>query len=141
MDLFVTGLVIAVVGGMAAIATSRAVGISNLIGAGTAIVGSLVALVPVSRSLADPKSQTSWSVPWQVPYRSFSVALDTLSAWFALLILALSIVAAVYGYQYLARNKDHGNIGAAWFFYNVLVAAMALVVTAHNGILSLSRGS
>ncbi len=75
--------------------------------------------------------------PWDVPMGSFYIALDALSAWFILPILLVSAVAAVYGAQYLWPQRSEKNLGASWFFYNILAASMLLVVLARNGVLFL----
>jgi formate hydrogenlyase subunit 3/multisubunit Na+/H+ antiporter MnhD subunit len=75
--------------------------------------------------------------PWAVPYGSFSVELDALSAFFLLPILILSPLAALYGSQYLGQWRGHKSAGAPWFFFNILVASMVLVTTARNGVLFL----
>ena len=76
-------------------------------------------------------------LPWEVPYGSFFVALDALSAFFLLPIFLLSAVAAVYGSEYLQVYRETKHLGASWFFFNGLVASMTLVVIARNGILFL----
>ncbi len=75
--------------------------------------------------------------PWEVPYGSFSVALDPLSAWFVVPILGLSGLAAIYGAGYLDAYRGKKSLGAPWFFFNVLVASMVMVVVARNGVLFL----
>lgn len=109
---------------------------STVVGAGGVVVGSLlgfVAAVPVLLG----GSSAMLRLPWEVPYGSFSVALDALSAWFLVLIFLLSAVAAVYGSEYLQVYREQKHLGASWFFFNGLVASMTLVVIARNGILFL----
>ena len=56
---------------------------------------------------------------------------------FLLPILALSALAALYGRGYLGAYRGRTAAGAAWLFFNLLVASMALVVLARNGVLFL----
>ncbi len=67
----------------------------------------------------------------------FCVQLDALSAFFLLPILVLAIVAALYGGEYLMAYRSRKNLGGAWFFFNLLVASMVMVVIARNSILFL----
>ena len=52
-------------------------------------------------------------------------------------ILGLCALAAIYGGQYLDAYRGHKSLGPPWFFFNVLVASMVLVVVARNGVLFL----
>ena len=76
-------------------------------------------------------------LPWEVPYGSFFVALDPLSAFFLLPIFILSGIAALYGSEYLQIYRERKSLGSSWFFFNLLVASMTLVVIARNGVLFL----
>src|SRR5258708_6664831 len=74
---------------------------------------------------------------WDVPYGAFFVQIDALSAFFLVPILCLSALAAVYGTEYLSAEGEPRRLGAAWCFFNLLVASMALVVVARNAMLFL----
>ena len=74
-------------------------------------------------------------LPWAIPGGSFYVAFDGLSAFFAFPVIILSPLAALFGYSYLSNEKKHP--GPVWFFYNILVASMLLLVIARNGMLFL----
>ena len=60
-----------------------------------------------------------------------------LSAWFVVPIAGLSAIAAIYGMPYMAQYADRKSLGAPWFFYNLLVIGMVMVVVARNGVLFL----
>jgi hydrogenase-4 component B len=77
-----------------------------------------------------------YSSPWNVPGGAFSLGMDGLTAFFCLPIIILSPLAAFYGRAYLAH--DTKSPGSFWFFFNLLIASMLLVVTARNGILFLA---
>ncbi|NOT54976.1 MAG: oxidoreductase, partial [Deltaproteobacteria bacterium] len=73
--IFVGTGIVALCGGSARWAT--------IVGAGGVVIGSLLGLaaaVPVLLGGA----RLSLHLPWEVPYGSFAVALDPLSAWFLL---------------------------------------------------------
>jgi formate hydrogenlyase subunit 3/multisubunit Na+/H+ antiporter MnhD subunit len=109
---------------------------STIVGAGGIVTGSLIGLVAVVPVvLGEPNAVLR--LPWEVPYGSFFVALDALSAFFLLPIFLLSAASAVYGSEYLQVYRDKKHLGVSWFLFNVLVASMTLVVIARNGILFL----
>jgi formate hydrogenlyase subunit 3/multisubunit Na+/H+ antiporter MnhD subunit len=74
---------------------------------------------------------------WQIPFGSFYIGLDPLSAFFIITISIICAIAAIYGAGYLKSYSGKKQIGAAWCFYNLLFASMLLVVLARNGILFL----
>jgi formate hydrogenlyase subunit 3/multisubunit Na+/H+ antiporter MnhD subunit len=137
MGLFLAGLVVLVSGGLAALLLAGAPRLANLLGAASALVGCAIALAPVIATIVSGTGPAPFSQPWNVPYGSLALAIDPISAWFALPILGLSALAAVYAAEYLLPYAGRKNLGAAWLLYNLLVAAMAVVVTAQNGVLFL----
>jgi formate hydrogenlyase subunit 3/multisubunit Na+/H+ antiporter MnhD subunit len=93
-------------------------------------------MAPAARILwTGQAEQLHWA--WSVPYGSFYLYADALSAFFLLPILGLSALAALFGGKYLLAYRDRKNLGVAWFFFNLLVASMAMVVLARNGVLFL----
>lgn len=137
MGLFLAGLAVVTCGGFVALALARASRLANLLGAASTAAGCAMALVPVVATLVSGTTPAPLSRPWSVPYGSFSLGIDPLSAWFAAAILGLSGLAAVYAAEYLLRYADRKNLGVAWWFYSLLVTSMAVVVTARNGVLFL----
>jgi hydrogenase-4 component B len=79
----------------------------------------------------------SLKLAWNVPFGSFYIAIDPLSAFFIIVISIVCALAAIYGTAYLAPYRARKNLGAAWCFYNLLFASMLLVVIARNGVLFL----
>lgn len=131
------GLWVLLGGGLVAVLASRSARLANALGAVTAVAGSAIAFVPVVGVVASGRSLPELSWAWNVPFGSFTVGLDPLSAWFAAAILGLAMLAAVYGAGYLAHYAAHKSLGPPWLFFNLLVAAMLLVVVARNGVLFL----
>src|SRR5262249_462264 len=127
MHLLCVAVVILIVSGVLAMIAGRSPRLSTIVGAGGAAAGCALGLVPALVALTDGATQ-SIQLPWHVPYGSLALALDPLSAWFVLAILALSGLSAIYGAEYLDRYKGRKSLGASWFFFNVLVASMVLVV-------------
>jgi formate hydrogenlyase subunit 3/multisubunit Na+/H+ antiporter MnhD subunit len=73
-------------------------------------------------------------LPLQLPGGAFVLGLDALSALFLTLVAGLAIPASIYGAGYL---RGHARSGVASALFPAVVAAMAVVVTARNGLLFL----
>jgi len=121
---------------LAALLASASPRAATALGAGGAVVAGVIGLIAAVPFLfgAPPESLR---LAWNVPYGAFFVQADALSAFFLLPIFGLSALAAVYGTEYLQAWRGRKSLGAAWFFYNLLVASMVLVVLARNGVLFL----
>ena len=74
---------------------------------------------------------------WDVPYGSLFLQLDALSAFFLLPIFLLCALSALYGSEYLESYQGKKVLAMPWFFLNLLVASMVVVVLARNGVLFL----
>jgi Ni,Fe-hydrogenase III large subunit len=105
-------------------------------GAAGAVVGSVLMVVPaLGVLLGDDPALVRWS--WAVPYGESFLEMDRLSAWFVVPIAVLSAVGAVCGVEFLEEYRGRKPLGPPWFFYNLLVASMVLVVLARNAVLFL----
>ncbi len=137
MTLFLVALGLLLLGGVLALATNRSPAWSSGLGAGGVAAGCLVGLVPAVRgALGGPVERLC--VAWEIPYGAFALELDPLSSFFLLPLLALSALAAVYGWEYLKPSRARRGQGLSWFCFALLVAAMVLVVVARNGMLFLA---
>ncbi len=136
MTLMIFSLVLVLLCGCFALLLPQKSRMCLLVPAGGVMVGSLIGLIPVVHVLISGVT-VSFSCPWQVPYGSFSVAIDPISAWFLVPILILSALCAFYGIDYLELHRREKRLGTHGFFFNLLVAAMILVVLARNGLLFL----
>ncbi|HOU78826.1 MAG TPA: hypothetical protein PLM69_11945, partial [Syntrophales bacterium] len=136
MALFLLGLAVLFAGGLASLLCGRKPGAADGIGAAGAVAGGVLAAVPAFRILLGaPAASLQWN--WNIPYGSFFIQIDSLSAFFLIPVIGLSVIAAVYGFDYLRAYRDRKNLGVAWFFYNLLLIGMMLVVVARNGVLFL----
>lgn len=109
---------------------------ANLIGACGAALGCLMGIIQaVSILCAGNAEQIRWA--WNVPYGSFFVRIDALSALFLIPIFILCGVAGLYSHGYVQSFSGRKNLGAYWFFFNGLAASMAMVAVAANGVLFL----
>ncbi|MFA5260640.1 MAG: proton-conducting transporter membrane subunit [Candidatus Omnitrophota bacterium] len=137
MNVTLYSLGILIISGLLALSLNRFVKLSNYIGAWGAFVACAVGLGALFVVYNNPEAAVL-SVPWFVPYGSFSVEIDALGAVFLFPVVILSALSALYGLDYLKHYYGKKNIGVAWFFYNLLVASMVLVVIARNAVLFLS---
>jgi len=106
------------------------------VGAAVTVLGSALALVPAIGVLWTGRS-LALRVPWQVPFGAFAIAIDPLTAFFIVVITVVSALAAIYGIGYLDPYRGRKRLGAAWCFFNLLVASMLLITLARNGVLFL----
>ncbi len=74
---------------------------------------------------------------WPLPVGELHVALDALSSFFLVCVFLVSGLAAVYGGGYLRPYIGKRRLAPALFFFNLLVASMAVVAIARDGILFL----
>ena len=65
---------------------------------------------------------------------SLSFKIDGLSAFFLVAIFAVSLLAAIYSFHYLTIPKRALRSAVNYLFFSLLIASMALVVTAANMI-------
>jgi len=133
MALLLLALLLILLGGTLALLLGRDEKLASWAGAGGAVLGALVGLVPALETLAGGPG-TTLRLPWSLPLGGFVIGLDPLSAFFLVVILGLCALAAVYGTGYL---RGHGRAGSAWFFFDALMASMALAVVARDAVLFL----
>lgn len=136
MIILLVALGMVVLSGLLALFASRSPRWATLFGVGGAVTSCAVGLVPVLRVLLGGSTERL-HLAWHVPYGSFFLELDALSAFFLIPTFGLSALAALYGSEYLRAYCGKRSLGAPWFFFNLLVAGMVLVVLARNGVLFL----
>lgn len=136
MQTLLAALALTMLGGFAAMLLSRRARLSHALGAGSCILGVLIGAAGLAQILLGTQAP-SLSLPWSVPYGSFSVAVDPLSAFFLLPVWLVSATSALYGAEYMRSYEKTRNTGASWFFFNTLVASMILLIIARDGILFL----
>lgn len=136
MALLAAALAVLVGSGGAALLAGRRPQLATALGAGGALAGCLLGVVPALRVLIGGADERV-TLPWALPFASLSAGIDALSATFLLAIFTLSALAALYGSEYLLHERAGHRLGAPWFFFNLLVASMAVVVVARNAVLFL----
>jgi formate hydrogenlyase subunit 3/multisubunit Na+/H+ antiporter MnhD subunit len=109
---------------------------ATICGAGGVLIGCVCGIIPVLRVALGEPSQ-SIRMAWDVPYGSLFLELDPLSGFFLIPVFVLCALAAIYGADYLEAYRGRKTLAAPWFFFNLLVASMVVVILARNGILFL----
>lgn len=136
MEFLIASILVLISSGAASWFFSQRPRLAAWVGAGGVALASLLGVVPALKTLAGsvlPPLQLTW----QMPQGSFHLGLDGLSSFFLLPLFLLSPVAALYGIEYLAHSTPTFKIARSWFFFNVLVASMVVVIAARNGLLFL----
>ncbi len=136
MNILLGSVIILFLSGLAALAAGKSFTRSTVWGAGGTILACIAGLYPALYCLLTGEIDVL-SLAWNMPFGSFLVALDPLSALFLLPLLLLSILSALYGARYLKTQQEAPAIGSHWFFFNLLVAGMIMVLLARNGLLFL----
>ncbi len=132
MELFGASALFFLLGGLASLCLGSRPA-ANTVGAGAALLGSLAGLAGV---LSGPFSASlSVALPWGLPLGGLSLGLDAVSRLFLLPVYVLGAACAVSG----AAALGHGHtgkhaLGPHWFFYNILLLGLALVMTARDAV-------
>ncbi|MEI7480850.1 MAG: proton-conducting transporter membrane subunit [Elusimicrobiota bacterium] len=106
---------------------------ASMAGAGGAVLAALIGLISTVKILLYPATETL-SFPCSLPIGSFALALDPLSAIFLLPVFILTAAAALYGLDYLKPMAGKKPLGAAWAMFNLLSAAMVLVLLSADAV-------
>src|SRR5216684_2729373 len=133
---FIVAILLLVLGGLAAVLLSARPQAAQAAGQIGAIAGSALGLFVSIRALVTGEVE-GMSGAWPMPGGSLHVEIDPLSAFFLLPVFGLSVVTGLYGRSYLAGGDRGRGPAATWFHLNLLTAAMALVITARDGLLFL----
>jgi hydrogenase-4 component B len=64
-----------------------------------------------------------------LPGGPWAAGVDSLSAWFVLLLCVVTAATACFGVTYLAGERSHGNVASSHALFSLLVAAMLGVFT------------
>ncbi len=101
-----------------------------------AIGAAVLGMVPVCRVLATGVP-IDLQLPWTLPVGSFHLGLDPLSAWFAIPVLLVSALSALYGTGYMRSSEGRSGIGLHRLCFQLLAGGMLLVLLARDGFLFL----
>lgn len=110
--------------------------LAALPGAACVMLASLFGIVPAIGAALGAPAQ-SLRMTWEVPYGSLYLRLDALAGFFLIPIFVIGALAALYGTAYLETYRGRKQLAPPWFFLNLLVASMVVVVLARNAVLFL----
>ncbi len=133
---FTAALVLLFFGGTLAVIFHARSGVAQVAGQIGAMAGSALGLIAAASVLITGEPQGISGI-WPMPGGGLHIEIDTLSAFFLLPVFGLSILTGLYGRSYLAGRGSGRESAVTWFHLNLLTAAMALVITAHDGLLFL----
>src|SRR5712671_1701972 len=130
-----------VIGALAALVCWRNDKLANLLGFGGSTFGGLCGVCASVTFLAG--GATGREHHWEllkpgVPYLKYSVRLDALSAFFALIVSLLALALSVYSIGYARSFYGRKKVAALGAFYNALLLATTLVFIADNAFFFLA---
>ena len=136
MILLVLALAALTASGLLALVTSQHPRLAAFCGAAGPLVAWALALTP-ALSVLTRGPVLSFECAWPWPFGAVVLGLDALSALFLLVILTLGAVTAVYGVGYMRGARSPLARGVAWISFDLLIAAMFLVVLARHALVFL----
>jgi formate hydrogenlyase subunit 3/multisubunit Na+/H+ antiporter MnhD subunit len=136
MNLLLSALLILFGGSLTALLARRSA-MATLVGTLSVLVAAPMAGYVALKVLLSGQP-LSFSAPWAVPGGEFALLLDPLAAFFVLPISILSLFCALYAGPYMAHAGRSRSLAPHWFYFNIMSAAMLLVVIAANTLLFLA---
>jgi hydrogenase-4 component B len=110
--------------------------LATSLGVAGTVSACVVGLAAVIPALLDSTPRAAL-LPWSLPLGIGAIGLDSLSAWFIVVLLPVSGVAAVYGAWYLRPEEAHRRTAGTWLPFNILIASMVGVTVARDGMVFL----
>ena len=135
MNIFFFALVSILAGSILPLLLCRWRKTAQIIGLATNTAGALLGLVAAIRVIMTGQPIV-FSLPLTLPGGSFAILVDPLAAFFLVPLFLIGMVGAIYGSGYMATASGPAT-GRHYFFYNLLILSMALVVSAANALLFL----
>lgn len=135
MELFGVSLALYLLGALAALCLGDR-DLANRLGPAGALAGSLAGLAGVALAPASAVAQAV--LPWGLPIGSLVLGLDPASRLFLVPVYLLGAACAVSGATGLTAHHHgsggQGRPGTHWFFFNLLLAGLALVMAARDAV-------
>jgi hydrogenase-4 component B len=101
----------------------------HAVGALTVLVGTVASLFVASSPRLD--------LPWSLPFGSFRIEVDGLSAAFLVPLVVVPALGSVYGLRYWSQREHPDTGGRLRAFYGVLAASLVFLTIARDGVLFL----
>jgi hydrogenase-4 component B len=131
MNLFFQSEMVIFLGGIAALLLFRQYVLMKTISVVSICIGCLIGLY---NSISILNGKTVFASFNYLNAFSLSFKVDGLSAFFLTIIFIVSFLCTLYSYHYMDNSKKPLKIAVNYLFYSMLIASMALVVTADNMI-------
>ena len=133
MQQYLIAIALIMAGGILALITRKSRAVSTVVGVGSAVIGSIIAVIPVAKVLF--YSSVFPILVLDLPLGEATLRLDVVSAFFALPVIILVPLTAMFSGA-VARHEKYSADGY-WFFLNTLAAAMLLLLVAANAMVFL----
>jgi hydrogenase-4 component B len=133
---FCCSLILFLLGGIGSLACGQRNRPASFVGSLGSITGGIFAAGTGILVFAGHQT-IEFCMPWSMPGALIHLHLDSIAALFLFAIGVLSASTALFGSEYLAGHLHGKSGGIHWFFFNLLVASMVLVVTLSNNLLFL----
>ncbi|MCP4719313.1 MAG: hydrogenase, partial [Desulfobacteraceae bacterium] len=130
MSQFFMAILIIVFGGFLALILARQAHLMKIVAVFSLSAGCLLGLIDTGAKLAASGIYTASFEFLKVFSLVFQI--DGLAAFFLAAIFMVSLLATIYSFHYMDHSKKTLRVAANYFFFSLLIAAMALVVTAAN---------
>lgn len=132
MDLFFQSLLIICLGGFSALTLWRKFYLMKVASVLSIGAGCFLGLYDAISKMIE-SGQYSAKLSYLNTY-SLSFRVDDLSAFFLIAIFGVSLLSVFYSFHYMEDSEKSLRTGVNYFFFSLLIASMALVVTADNMI-------
>ncbi|EKD28259.1 MAG: HyfB, partial [uncultured bacterium] len=129
-------LLIFILSGLVSLVFYRMNRCSSVIGIAGVLAGCVFGLLSALDVLVNENNLTL-VLNWMPYLGDFSIGIDPLSAFFLVPVFIITPFIALYGGEYISQWSGKKNIGNTWFFFNILVASVVLVIISRNFILFL----
>ncbi len=130
MSQFFMAILLIIFGGVLALILARQAKLMKSIAVLSLSAGCLLGLIDTGTKLMGSGVYTASFEFLKVFTLAFQM--DGLAAFFLIAIFAVSLMASIYSYHYMDADKKPIRVAANYFFFSLLIAAMALVVTSAN---------
>ncbi len=132
MNLFFLSILLIASGGIFALLLWRQFMVMKTVGVLAISAGCFLGLIDALSKLFNP-GQFSFSINYLNAF-SLTFKIDGLTAFFLVAIFAVSLLAAIYSFHYMDNREKALRTSVNYLFFSLLIASMALVVTANNMI-------
>ena len=129
MHTFFLALLLIAAGGILAPISCRVFPLMKIMAVTALVGGGLLGGWDAAMRLILHSVPETFTLPW-LQFCRFSLRIDSLSAFFLVVIFVVPAVAALYSLQYLRDSRRRAAVAANYFFFSLLIISMALVVCA-----------